>query len=96
MLATKSPTRKTSENKPVDIKLAEEGHILASLLRQKILAQVEPEVKEMFLVHDKLSCIWSQVAPSDYERIPGTTANHENLVKGINDAERILTRVSRV
>lgn len=99
-MKTKSPTRKTSktilDSQPVDIKLAETGHVLASLLWRKILAQVDPEVKEMLFAYDKLSCIWSQVAPDDYHRVPGTIVNPENLLDGINEAERILTGVSHV
>ncbi len=106
MSATKSTskTRKTREQKiqksldsqPVNIELAKTGLELSSLLWRKIITQVDPETKEMLLVHNELSCIWAQVAPDDNHRVPGTEANRGNLIKSVNKAERILTEAPHV
>lgn len=79
-----------SQSKP-DVKLAEEGHLLASLLWQKVLANLSPELQEALLVHKHLAYIWDQVAPDDFHRVPHPNITHGELIDNMHKAEYLLT-----
>lgn len=72
------------------LELAEQGQLLASLLWRKILANVSPDVQAILYVHNDLACIWAQIAPDDFYRVPGTEPTKENLLEKMRKAEEIL------
>ncbi|MDQ3007369.1 MAG: hypothetical protein M3R47_18535 [Chloroflexota bacterium] len=90
---TKAPAKVKKdpfEEKPT-VSFARDGHNLASLLWQKILASVTPEVQRMLFVHNDLAYIWDQMAPSDFDRVGHPDLTHGELLENIHKAEYLLT-----
>ena len=82
---------KTPEKDKASYALAEEGHTLAGLLRQKILANLPHDLQQAFFVHDRLNCIHDQLAPDDFHRVPLTPPTHDNLIENMHEATYLLT-----
>lgn len=84
------PKKGYLEAKPT-VSFARQGHQLASLLWQKILASSTPEVCEMLFVHSRLDWIWDQLAPNDLERVMHGPLTFEALRDNMGKAEFLLT-----